>query len=55
MKQNIYFAVAVVFILLAGVLAHLVYLSSGMLIHILSVLAVIINAIRLLRYKEKVG
>lgn len=55
MKQNIYFAVGVVFILLAGVLAKLVYLSSGMLIHILSVLAVIINAIRLLRYKEKVG
>ena len=55
MKQNIYFAVGIVFILLAGVLAKLVYLSSGMLIHILSVLAVIINAIRLLRYKEKVG
>lgn len=55
MKQNIYFAVGIVFILLAGVLAKLVYLSSGMLIHILSVLAVIINAIRLLRYKERVG
>ena len=52
MKQNIYFAVFVVFILLAGVLAKLVFLSSGMLIHILSVLAVIINAIRLLGYKE---
>lgn len=55
MKQNIYFAVAIVFILLAGVLAKLVFLSSGMLIHILSVLAVIVNAIRLLRYKEKLG
>ncbi len=53
MKQNIYFAVSVVFILLIGVLAKLVFLSSGMLIHILSVLAVIINAIRLLGYKEK--
>lgn len=51
-KQNIYFAVAVVLILLAGVLAKLVYMSSGMLIHILSVLLVIVNAIRLLRYKE---
>ena len=51
-KQNIYFAVAVVLILLAGVLAKLVYMSSGMLIHILSVLIVIVNAIRLLRYKE---
>ncbi|HZJ84107.1 MAG TPA: cation-translocating P-type ATPase [Syntrophomonadaceae bacterium] len=53
MKQNIYFAVSVVFILLIGVLAKLVFLSSGMLVHILSVLAVIINAIRLLGYKEK--
>ncbi len=51
-KQNIYFAVTVVLILLAGVLAKLVYMSSGMLIHILSVLIVIVNAIRLLRYKE---
>lgn len=55
MKQNIYFAVIVVFLLLAGVLAKFVHLPSGMLIHILSVLAVIINAIRLLRYKEKVS
>ena len=53
MKQNIYFAVTIVLILLAGVLAKLVFLSSGMLVHILSVLAVIINAIRLLGYKEK--
>lgn len=53
MKQNIYFAVSIVFILLAGVLAKVVFLSSGMLVHILSVLAVIVNAIRLLGYKEK--
>lgn len=53
MKQNIYFAVSIVFILLAGVLAKVVFLSSGMLVHILSVLAVIVNAIRLLSYKEK--
>ncbi|NLB89087.1 MAG: cadmium-translocating P-type ATPase, partial [Syntrophomonadaceae bacterium] len=53
MKQNIYFAVSVVFILLAGVLAKVVFLSSGMLVHILSVLAVIVNAIRLLGYKER--
>ena len=53
MKQNIYFAVSIVFILLAGVLAKVVFLSSGMLVHILSVLVVIVNAIRLLSYKEK--
>lgn len=53
MKQNIYFAVSVVILLLMGVLAKLVFLSSGMLIHILSVLAVIVNAMRLIGYKEK--
>lgn len=52
-KQNIYFAVSVVILLLMGVLAKLVFLSSGMLIHILSVLAVIVNAMRLIGYKEK--
>jgi len=53
MTQNIVFAIAVVGVLLAGVLLKIVFLSSGMLIHELSVLAVIINAIRLLGYKEK--
>lgn len=52
MKQNIYFAIAVVSVLLVGVLFKVVFLSSGMFIHELSVLAVIINAIRLLKYKE---
>lgn len=51
MKQNIYFAILVVIVLLAGVLAKVVFLSSGMLIHELSVLAVIINAVRLLKYR----
>jgi Zn2+/Cd2+-exporting ATPase len=52
MKQNIYFAIMIVSLLLLGVLAKVVFLSSGMFIHELSVLAVIINAIRLLKYKE---
>ena len=52
MKQNISFAIIVVSILLSGVLLKVVFLSSGMFIHELSVLAVIINAIRLLKYKE---
>jgi Zn2+/Cd2+-exporting ATPase len=53
MKQNIYFAIIVVGMLLVGVLAKMVFLSFGMLIHELSVLVVIVNAIRLLKYKDK--
>ena len=44
-------AVGTVAILLAGVLTKNVNLASGMLIHELSVLLVILNAIRLVRYK----
>lgn len=51
MKQNIYFAIIVVGLLLAGVLAKTVFLSFGMLVHELSVLIVIVNAIRLLKYR----
>lgn len=51
MKQNIYFAIAVAGLLLAGVLIRSVNLSIGMLIHELSVLLVIINAARLLGYR----
>lgn len=53
MKQNIYFAIIVAAVLLAGVLGKVVFLSSGMLIHEISVLLVIINAVRLLGYGEK--
>ena len=52
MKQNMFFAVGTVAILLAGVLLGKVFLASGMLIHELSVLAVIVNALRLIRFKE---
>ncbi len=51
MKQNMFFAVGTVAILLAGVLTKNVNLASGMLIHELSVLLVILNAIRLVKYK----
>ncbi|RSK31959.1 heavy metal translocating P-type ATPase [Bhargavaea beijingensis] len=50
MKQNTWFAVGTVFLLLAGVLLGKIFLASGMLIHELSVLIVILNAIRLVRY-----
>jgi|SRR5690554_734926 len=51
MKQNMFIAVGTVVLLLAGVLTKNVNLASGMLIHELSVLLVILNAIRLVRYK----
>ena len=50
-KQNIIFAILVVFGLLAGVLGQKVFLASGMLVHELSVLLVTFNAMRLLGYK----
>jgi len=50
MKQNIYFAVAVVLLLILGVLTGNVFLAGGMMVHEASVLLVIINAIRLLGY-----
>ncbi|MNW37904.1 putative cadmium-transporting ATPase [compost metagenome] len=55
MKQNIYFALVVVVLLLAGVLIKTVNLSFGMLVHEGSVLLVILNAIRLLEYGKSKG
>ena len=52
MKQNIIIAVGVVFILLASVLlSDWMNMSIGMLVHEGSILAVILNGMRLLRYK----
>lgn len=53
MKQNMYFAVVIVGILLFGVLMGNVHLASGMFIHEASVLLVIMNAMRLLRFQKK--
>lgn len=52
-KENVTFAIIVVFSLLAGVLGSVVFLGSGMLVHEASVLLVTINAMRLLGYKGK--
>lgn len=52
MKQNTFFAVGTVVLLLLGVLLGKVFLASGMLIHEASVLLVILNAIRLIRYTK---
>lgn len=53
MLQNTFFAVGTVVILLIGVVLGKVFLASGMLIHEISVLLVILNAIRLIRYKGR--
>ncbi|HHU89184.1 MAG: cation-translocating P-type ATPase [Sphaerochaetaceae bacterium] len=52
MQQNIFFALAVAAFLLVGVLMGGVTLSVGMLVHELSVLLVILNAVRLMRYAK---
>ncbi|MUV38363.1 Cadmium-exporting ATPase [Lentibacillus sp. JNUCC-1] len=53
MKQNMFFAVGTVGLLLAGVLLGKVFLASGMLIHEASVLLVILNALRLIRFRSE--
>ncbi|QBP42613.1 heavy metal translocating P-type ATPase [Paenisporosarcina antarctica] len=53
MKQNIFIAISIVFVLLIGVLAGNVHLASGMFIHEVSVLIVILNSMRLIRFSEK--
>jgi Zn2+/Cd2+-exporting ATPase len=49
MRQNLALALLTVALLLAGVLAGEVHMAGGMLIHQLSVLAVIVNGMRLIR------
>lgn len=53
MKQNMFLAVGTVALLLVGVLFGKVFLASGMLIHELSVLLVVINAVRLVNYRQR--
>ncbi|MBB5633505.1 Cd2+/Zn2+-exporting ATPase [Cryobacterium mesophilum] len=50
MKQNTVIALGTVVLLLAGVLAQQVFMSTGMLVHEVSVLVVILNAVRLVRF-----
>lgn len=52
MKQNTYFALITVALLLVGVLLDTVHLASGMLIHEISVILVIVNAVRLVHYPK---
>lgn len=53
MLQNTAIALLTVVLLLAGVLYGYIHLASGMLIHEVSVLLVILNATRLIRLKDK--
>ena len=49
MKQNTALALGTVFLLVAAVLLQLIQLAGGMLVHEISVLLVILNALRLIR------
>lgn len=53
MKQNIYFSVFVVFVLLLGVIYGEVFLASGMFVHEASVFVVTLNAMRLMKYEGR--
>lgn len=53
MKQNTFFAVGIVAVLLGGVLMGSIHLASGMFIHEASVLIVILNAMRLLGFNRQ--
>lgn len=53
MKQNIWFAVGVVALLLYGVLMGSIHLAEGMFIHEASVIIVIVNAMRLVKFGKK--
>lgn len=52
MKQNTFLAVGIVFVLLAGVLGGFVNMAIGMLVHEASVLLVILNGMRLMRFNR---
>lgn len=52
-RQNIVIAIGTVLLLLAGLFAGYIHMASGMFVHEASVLAVILNAMRLLRPTRK--
>lgn len=53
MKQNTFIAVGTVVLALAGVLLQKVFMATGMLVHEISVLVVIVNAVRLVKYRDR--
>ncbi len=50
MRQNITIAILTVVMLLIGLIAGYIYMALGMLVHELSILIVILNGMRLIRY-----
>ncbi|RVU69975.1 MULTISPECIES: heavy metal translocating P-type ATPase [Lactobacillus] len=54
MNQNIFIALLTVVLLFIGLFAGYVEMASGMLIHELSILIVIINGMRLIKFHQKV-
>ena len=53
-RQNTFIALATVVALLVGVVAGAVFMSVGILVHEASVLVVVLNAVRLVRFKAKI-
>lgn len=53
MAQNTTIALGTVALLLAGVVGGLVHMAGGMLVHEISVLVVILNAMRLIRFRDR--
>jgi len=51
LKQNIFISIGTVFFLIFGVLIGKIHMDVGMLVHEASVLAVILNALRIMRVK----
>ncbi len=49
-KENIVIAIGVVLFLLLGLILGFIYMASGMFVHEASILVVIFNAMRLIRY-----
>ncbi|MEG0293682.1 heavy metal translocating P-type ATPase [Enterococcus sp.] len=53
MRQNIFIALATVAFLFVGLFAGWIYMASGMFVHEASILVVIFNGLRLVKYKQK--
>lgn len=54
-KENIFIAIATVVFLLIGLMLGYIYMASGMFVHEASILVVIFNAMRLIKYRTKVA
>ncbi|CAM3040903.1 heavy metal translocating P-type ATPase [Lactiplantibacillus plajomi] len=52
-RENIFIAIATVAFLLIGLVFGYIYMASGMFVHEASILVVIFNAMRLIRFKTK--